>query len=233
MALKDDLQSAVTSILSTKWELTDGQAVPETQDIKLDGGGRWLEATILYADLADSTALVTHDKQMAARIFKCFLSVATKIIRHHGGHIRSFDGDRVMGIFIENRKNTEAAKTALSIKWAFETIVRPRLSTQYPKLADGTLALGYCCGIDTGKILVVRSGIRGNNDLLWVGRAANIAAKLSTIRKAQYLSFITEAVYKSMNDEAKISSDGRPMWTLFQSWKDAGVIYGSTWQWSH
>ena len=50
MTLKNDLQSAVTSILSSKWELSDGQVVPETPDIKLDGGGRWLQSTILYAD---------------------------------------------------------------------------------------------------------------------------------------------------------------------------------------
>lgn len=231
MASKDDIQSAVASILSATWEITDGHAVPITDDIKLDGGGRWLDATILYADLADSTSLVTHNKQMAARTFKCFLSVATKIIRHYDGRIRSFDGDRVMGIFVGKYKNTNAAKTALSIRWAFETIVKPSLNAKYSTFNDGTLALSYCCGIDTGKLLVVRSGIRGNNDLLWVGRAANIAAKLSTIRKDSYLSFMTEAVYKAMTDEAKLSN-GKPMWTVFKPWKDAGVIYGSIWQWS-
>ena len=35
-------------------------------------------------------------------------------------------------------------------------------------------------GVDTSELLVAKTGIRTVNDLVWVGRAANYAAKLSS-----------------------------------------------------
>lgn len=52
---------------------------------------------------------------------------------------------------------------------------------------------------------------RGLNDLVWVGQAPNVAAKLSTIREAPYTTYITKAVYDRMRDEVKLSN-GENMW---------------------
>lgn len=230
MAVVDDIRTAIDSILSTAWDVTDGTAVPTTEDIKLQGGGRKLSVAMLYADLEDSTALVSHNRQMAAKVFKSFLDCCTRLIRHNAGHIRSFDGDRVMGVFVGDHKNTAATKTALQIKWAFDNVLRPKLLAQYEKLRDGTLTVGYSAGIANGDVLVVRAGIRGHNDLLWIGRVANIAAKLSDIRHQPYRSFLTEDVYKVILDEAK-HNDGKDMWTKFKPLGEIGTFYGSEWGW--
>src|SRR6266436_5901784 len=98
MALKEDLISDISAILSQKWDSRDGQVVPTTESVALACGGVKLTATMLYADLIDSTALVLFNPQTAARVYKCFLSACSRIIRANGGDIRSFDGDRVMGV---------------------------------------------------------------------------------------------------------------------------------------
>lgn len=236
MAISDELQSSVDSILVTPWNAQDATVVPNTESIALEGGAKQLEATMLYADLSESTALVSCNRKMAAKVFKCFLSCCTKLIRHNNGHIRSFDGDRVMGVFIGDYKNSSAGKCALQIKWAFDNVIKPKLENQlenqFEKLRDGTYKLGYCTGIDVGEVLVVRSGIRGSNDLLWVGRAANIAAKLSGIRQPDnFKSFATEASYEKFSDDVKFGPQGESMWTRFDPYQNAGIIYGSTWHW--
>lgn len=230
MAIIDDITSDVESILSTIWDVTDGTVIPSTEDLKLQGGGRNLNVAMLYADLADSTALVSHNRQLAAKVFKTFLACATRLIRLNDGHIRSFDGDRVMGIFIGERKNSRAAMTALQLKWAFTNILKPKLEAKYEKLRDGTLTLAHATGIDNGDVLAVRAGIRGSNDLLWVGRAANIAAKLSNIREDTYRSYITKSVYDALAEDVKFSSD-KPIWQECVPWNDAGIIYRSEWGW--
>src|SRR2546426_1153205 len=101
MALKDDLAAEIDGILNQTWALRDGQVVPETEDVALAGGGVKLKATVAYADLADSTELaMDFDARVAAKIFRAFLAMSTRILRNEGGAIRSFDGDRVMGIFV-------------------------------------------------------------------------------------------------------------------------------------
>ena len=58
MALNDDLQKEVATIFRSVWERRDGLVVPSDDSIKLGNDAVEIEATVLYADLADSTKLV-------------------------------------------------------------------------------------------------------------------------------------------------------------------------------
>jgi uridylate cyclase len=233
MGLEQEVSAEVDSILSREWDIRDGTVVPETSDIALTGGAVRLEATMLYSDLADSTELaIAQDRRVTAKVYKSFLAMSSRVIRASGGEIRSFDGDRVMGIFLGKYKNTTAAKCALMINYGFVKIVKPKLEAKYNSLTKGPFALRHAVGVDTSEILVVRAGIRSNNDLAWVGRAPNVAAKLSTLRETPYHSFVTEDVYKVLASEAK-SANNRDMWER-RSWAGTtgvSIVYRSSWTW--
>ncbi len=235
MSLKQDLELAVNGTLSRTWSGRDGTTFPTTDKVALAGGAVNLSATILYADLADSTELaMTHDRRVAAKLYKSFLLCSSKIIRSNSGHIRSFDGDRVMGVFVGSTKNTTAAKCALQINWAFLNIVKPKLEARYASLKAGNWTFAHCVGVDTSQILVVRSGIRDNNDLVWVGRAPNVAAKLSAIRVRKYHSYITKAVHSSMSDEVKyVGKEKTAIWQACKWNKVVGIedVYRSSHAW--
>jgi class 3 adenylate cyclase len=79
--------------------------------------------------------------------------------------------------------------------------------------------------------MAARIGVRNDNDLVWVGRAANYAAKLSNLSDS-YAVYITDDVYKKMNEVAR-TTDGKNMWTQL-SWKAMAdmKIYGTTWKWA-
>ena len=222
MALLADLEADIINVLSASWDIRDGQVVPSTEKVALAGGGVKLTATMLYADLADSTALAMWDRRVSARVCKAFLASASRLIRASGGEVRSFDGDRVMGVFVGDTKNTSAIKCAMKINYVFEKLLRPKFTAKYEKLRDGTYKLGQCTGVDTSEVLVVRAGIRNNNDLIWIGRAPNVAAKLSALRDSPFNTFISGAVFGSANGEVKTSADGRDMWEE-RSWS-AGPV---------
>jgi adenylate cyclase len=235
MGLKDNLIADVSNILTKDWYIRNGQVIPFTEDVLLAGGAVKLEATMLYADLADSTELaMRYDKRIVAKVFKSFLTCSSRLIRARGGEIRSFDGDRVMDIFIGDTKNTDAAKCALQINYAFLNIIKPKLEAKYSNLATGSYKLAHCVGVDTSEVLVVRGGVPNNNDLVWIGRSPNVAAKMSGIRKRPYYSFITAKVYNSMTKTVKYApGSGNPMWEKM-TWKAVeGIsdIYGSSWIW--
>ena len=176
MALGDDLNSEVRKILQEEWSEREGRVVPESDDLTLSNDAVILDGTVLYADLDDSTQLVdTKEPSFAAEIYKCYLMCAARIIRSEGGEITSYDGDRIMAVFIGALKNPVAARTALKINFAVQKIVNPAILKQYP---NSGYAIKHVVGIDTSSLFVARTGIRGANDLVWVGRAANYAAKL-------------------------------------------------------
>lgn len=105
MALKDDLESEVATIFRERWSTRDGTVVPDDASLKLGNDAVKLEATILYADLADSTKLVDGYKPFfAAEIYKSFLHCAAKIIEAESGTITAYDGDRIMASLSATRK---------------------------------------------------------------------------------------------------------------------------------
>ena len=69
----------------------------------------------------------------------------------------------------------------------------------------------HVVGVDTSKVMVAKAGIRNSNDLVWIGKSANHAAKLAAL-SSDTPTWITDKVYDGMNDLTKISSDGKNMW---------------------
>lgn len=228
MSLRDDLSADIRTILATRWSTRAGLVVPEPETVLLGNDSVELDATVLYADLADSTTLVDSSPPwLAAEVYKSFLRCSSRLIRAEGGTITAFDGDRVMGVFVGSRKNTSAARCALKINFAVSTLIVPAFRTTY---ALPSFTLAHAVGIDTGSILVARTGIRGSNDLVWVGPAANYAAKLSGIRDSGYSSYITTAVFDALHESVQ-QYEGAPIWEP-RIWKTTNrSIRQSNWWW--
>lgn len=228
MTLKTDLETRCAEIFRSPWTTRVGRIVPAESDVGLANDGVELDATVLYADIADSTKMVDAlAPSSAAEIYKAFLHCAAKIINSEGGTITAYDGDRVMAVFIGDYKNTSAVKAALKINYATKNIVQPAMKTTY---LDRNHVVNHVVGIDTSKLLVARTGIRGSNDLVWVGRAANHAAKMAALDHA-YPTYITGEVYDMLADEAKISK-GVNMWEAC-TWNAQGRrVYRSTYWWT-
>jgi class 3 adenylate cyclase len=228
--LKDELENSVKQIFKEQWSTREGTKVPESEDLKLNNEGVKLKATVLYADLSSSTHLVDNYKpHFAAEIYKSYLHCAAKIIRSEGGVITSYDGDRIMAVFIGNYKNTSAGRSAFKINYAVSKIINPALKNQYPKT---NYLIKQVVGIDTSDLWVARTGIRGSNDLVWVGRAANHAAKLSSL-PSDFSTYISSEVYNAFDKSMKYSSEGKSMWES-RIWTKMGnlSIYASNWYWA-
>jgi class 3 adenylate cyclase len=228
MALQDDIKEGVTEIFRDQWSVRDGTVVPQPDSVRLNNDAVRLEGTVLYADLSESTRLVDKEPpEFAAEIYKAYLRTAARIIATEGGEITAYDGDRIMAVFIGKAKNTTAVRCGLKINWARQHIINPALKAQY---STKTYQLKQTVGIDTSTLFIARTGIRGANDLVWVGRAANHAAKLSGL-SADSPTWISEAVYDGMHESAKFT-DGKSMWQE-RRWTqmDDARVYCSTWVW--
>lgn len=229
MGLKDDLVKEVKSIFSSQWAVQSTTSVPAPEDLKLNTNhAKDLEtATVLYADLDGSTNMVdSYDWSFSAEVYKTYLRCAAEVIRSENGVITAYDGDRVMAAFTGGSKNTTAVRCALKINYAVCEIIRPALKEQYP---TKDFILKHVVGIDTSRLRTARIGVRGDNDLVWVGRAANYAAKLTTL--SNKATWITKSVYDNMNDEVKFSK-GVSMWES-RSWTSMNKlpVYCSTYWW--
>lgn len=236
MGLSDVLSDETKKILSQSWNLRDGKTVPGPENISLAGGAVRLTATVLYADLAQSSYLATEFQQRtAAKVIRAFLYSMSRIITTFNGTITSFDGDRVMGIFIGDTQNTDAAKCALKMNNAVLKIIKPQVTKHFQAIQKDGFEISHCVGIDRSTVLAVKSGQRGSNDLVWIGRAPNLAAKLSDIRESPYNSFITAEVFDNMKDSSKYGGDPRKLMWEKRNYEFLGEdtdVYRSSWTWT-
>lgn len=199
------LEQRVDDVLSTEWQERFGRVVPTTEDVVLKNAAVKLDATFLYADLAGSSELAKLCPwDTTAKIIRAYLDCCVRTIRVWDGEIRSFDGDRVMGIFVGDGKETKATYCAREIDYLVERVLGPKAKAKFRSVASNNIKLKHCVGIDTGIARAVRSGIRDNNDLIWIGRPPSFAAKMSDIRDYPRSVYISEDTYKMLEVDAKI-----------------------------
>jgi class 3 adenylate cyclase len=165
MTLGDDLRKYAKATHDAQWTRRAGSKVPEADELGLGNEAVTLDGVVLYADLAESTALVKGFKDwFAAEVYKNYLYAAARIIRSNNGVVTAYDGDRVMGVYIGDSKNSDAARTALQINYAVKEILRPAIKAKYP---NAKYTLQQKVGIDASPLFVARTGIRGA--MTWSG----------------------------------------------------------------
>lgn len=239
MGLAEDIDEAVKSVVNSDWNVRTGTVVPTTDTVSLKNGAVEVDAVYLYADMANSSGLAREfPPKTAAKVIRAYLDSTCRVIKARGGEIRSFDGDRVMAIFMGDSKNSDAAQCALNIKYVVTNIVRPVLEAKLASLKTKNFELQHCVGVASGTALIVRGGVRGSNDLVSIGRPPNVAAKLSDVRAWPYASYITSDVFSRLKDNVKYykpgTSDQKVMWEGPYT-RDAGganvSVYRSKWTW--
>jgi adenylate cyclase len=211
MTLSDDLINGVRRTLQTQLVIRDGRKVPEKSDLRFlnGGGGVQLDATYVYADLADSSGLAQRmRKDVAANIIRCYVHTAAKAFRSYGGEIRSFDGDRVMAIFVGDQKNYAAVRAALALNWVVGEVINPIINDTWSDIST-SWQMKHAVGVATGQCLIVRGGVFGDSDMISIGAAPNVAAKLSDLRPSDfgppYSIYITEDVYVDLPESVKLN----------------------------
>jgi len=219
MATTDDkIKSTLAAILNEPWSVRESNNVPSTDSVAHKNGAVKIEATFLYADLAGSTDLQKrYVNTFAAKAIRMYLGGASELIRHFEGAIKSFDGDRVMGVFTGDSKRNNAVQAAFAINWMVRQVIAPMVQDRHEKNGTAVWVPNHGIGIDSGEAFVARAGVRNkpnehnHNDLVFVGRAPNIAAKLSAYRGSQPI-LVTDEVYKGLNPAQKkfLTKDQNP-----------------------
>lgn len=208
----ETLSDATDKVFDTAWDVRDGTVIPDTSTVALKDGAVKVDATFLYADLAGSSTLAkVCPWTTTAKVIRAYIDCSTRLIRVWGGEIRSFDGDRVMGVFMGDLKNTHASKCAREIDYTVEKIIGPKATSAFKSIKDNDIKIRHAVGIDTGDARAVRAGIRNSNDLIWIGRPPSLAAKLSDIRAYPYSVYISKECYNRLGDTAKLN-DGMNIW---------------------
>lgn len=225
-----ELDQAVSELFGGRWVIRTSTTVPLVESIALKGtDGVKLDGCVLYADMSDSTGLVdNYSPTFAAGIYKAYMHCAGRIIRDAGGSITAYDGDRIMAVFLGHGKENAAVTAALRLNFMVWEIIHPALEKHFPTI---NYRPNHTVSVDASDLLVARTGVRsGNdvgNDLVWVGSAANHAAKLCA-DKLNGAIRMTGKVWGALMPGLR-SYQGTPMWQVEGLTQSGAVALSSNW----
>ena len=199
--MRRDIVDKVEECLSTRFDVRTGRKVPNVSRLTFKSDGVVYDGTVLYSDVVGSTKLgsqVGYD--VTAKIIQAFMIGTSALITELDGRVTAFDGDRAMAVFDGDDQEQTAVSCAFQITYFVSEILNPLISKH---LSERPLPepLRCCSGVDAGEMFVVKVGHRGNNDLLWSGRPANFAAKLSAHRKPFFSTVITHRVFSQLGTD--------------------------------
>lgn len=157
-----------------------------------------IDTCVLYIDIRRSTELsITHKPQTVAKLYSAFVRAMTKCARHYGGHVRGIIGDRVMVIFDCNDCFRKAVDCAVLMNSTAKHVINKHFTRNDVQCG---------IGIDTGKMLVTKTGFRRRGveqynykNLVWLGRPANVASKLTDIANKPAEGFTADMVRVGYN----------------------------------
>ncbi|GJE43558.1 adenylate/guanylate cyclase domain-containing protein [Methylobacterium soli] len=188
--LRDEVADEVATILGTEFQIdiTETNTVPHSSNPavtfpNLDAkrqGTKLIDTCVLYIDIRRSTQLnLTHKPKTVSKLYSAFVRAMTRCARYHKGHVRGIIGDRVMVIFDRKNAFVNAVECAISMNSVSQYIINRHFTR-------GEVECGI--GIDTGKMLATKTGVRRHGteqsayrNLVWLGRPANVASKLTDL----------------------------------------------------
>ena len=205
---QETLTSKVKELFDQDFKKYETDTVPDISDPQLTHGATGYEGefTYLYVDMRGSSTFTgAHRRQTVSKIYKAFHLCMVETIKHENGKIRSFDGDRVMGIFDGSRKVNNAVEASMLMVGCLKDILQPKIKSYY---SNENFEIGI--GISTSKVMIIKAGVGyddNNRDLVSIGTSANLAAKLSDQGSSPNRIYICDTSFSRLLDDNRWNID--------------------------
>lgn len=161
--------------------------------------GKMIKTCVLFVDIRNSVALnKKYNIEAMGQLYTSFVKSALWCADYHHGLVRNIIGDRVMIVFPPRNCFTNAVECAISINTISSKIIK-----QYCE--------DFKCGIgiDYGEMYVHKTGIIKHGqeastykNLIWIGRPANIASRLTDIANKEISETVFLVTRKKKNPKA-------------------------------
>lgn len=207
--------------------------IPDPRYLQI-GEARSITGAVLFVDIVSFTerSQRTAPKDLLLTL-DLFLAEMTQIVNDWDGVIEKFTGDGLMAIFDtahgdESKMVKDIIDAATTMRYAIANPINSYLESKNIE------PIHYRIGVDGGKLLIGKLGVRSDNDSVTIGWAANIASKLQDIAPVDGI-LIGYYIYHHLPDweKANCSHQGFPAdWTyvrLGTSEKYPFYSYTATW----
>lgn len=210
-------------IPSTQISERIARKIPKTSDVKYNEIVN-MELGIVYVDIQGFSKLVDEkNNRTVSRIMTIYVTEIAAAIRNHGGSILDIQGDGILAAFPDKTDGDRNAVTScLRASGTMQTSMKFIVNRKIQQFQQEPLSCRY--GMDFGKILIIKAGVRGQdkNDLVFIGNPINRAVKLQAETSVNHF-LVTDYFYRNLIDYFKDEENG---W----KWTPKNLKYGKVWE---
>lgn len=203
MATNKETLEQIECYLNESYIRSETNSVPKKNDLSFGNTVKKIKhSKVFYIDMRKSRKILTDASDFwSVKIHKAFLKAVIHCVETRGGHIRSFNGDGILGFFIDDTDNypaSRAVRAAMDIKGFVNKINEILVENDKNKIDFGI-------GIAQGEINVAKSGKAGDDqtkqDLVWIGIPLYVAVELSEFGESSENIWISDNVFNSVIKE--------------------------------
>lgn len=172
------------------------------QDLSEQGfsiGGRRINATVLFCDIRDFTAM-SEDMPPEATIelLNTYYTLMFEAVTSHGGIVSLMVGDGLMALFGAPQSIDNSAQSAVSAAQEMLSMVEV-LNEERVMLEEPKLRVGF--GIATGEVVAGYAGTDARATYTCIGNTVNLAARLEAhTKKAKREILLDHETYRNLED---------------------------------
>jgi len=158
-------------------------------------GGRYVEATVLFADISGFTSLSEElDPEALNSLLNDYFTLIDRIAGEHQGHIDKYIGDCAMILFgapvLDEEHGINGVRCAIEIQRRIEEYNHKRRD-------QNMITVDFSIAINSGRMLAGNMGSEKRMEYTVLGNAVNLASRLSTLATAGQI-LVTRQVHDSL-----------------------------------
>lgn len=180
------------------------QTMITNRKLPVPGSEMLREATILFADMRDSTAYAeVYHPSDTLEFLNTYLSVVSEAILREEGSLVQLVGDMVMGAFNIPGEQSDHAIRAVRAAIAIQNSLadfNEKAGSQYPAVSFGV-------GVSTGSVVSGYLGIQQRFRYAVVGDATNVAFHLSSLAAGGHI-LLDRSTVELLGDEYEVIEKG-------------------------
>lgn len=205
--LEDEIFEEISEKLDTDFDIVKKKEIPSNFKLENDEWAQVDDVVCVYFDLSSSTNILRdYGDEISVKIFDSYIKSATRIFKNFECSYLDIQGDGGFALFSGDKHIQRAMVSAITLKTLLSKSYSGNLNDLVKKIKS-KINLSSRIGVHIGKILAKKSGIRGENEILWLGGLVSVASKICGLKRENAELFKGDLGEKIKSDILKISED--------------------------
>lgn len=205
--LEDEIFEEIGEKLDMDFDIVKKKEIPSNFKLENDEWAQVDDVACVYFDLSSSTNILRdYGDEISVKIFDSYIKSATRIFKNFECSYLDIQGDGGFALFSGDKHIQRAMVSAITLKTLLSKSYSGNLNDLVKKIKS-KINLSSRIGVHIGKILAKKSGIRGENEILWLGGLVSVASKICGLKRENAELFKGDLGEKIKSDILKISED--------------------------